>query len=412
LVSTDSGTVDRSSEATTSNTQAAQTAERRDLQQLPGQAQLTYVAALRESIQDKGFSEAIAQRVTTANRESTVRHYGFLWGRFSDWCDQRKIDSLQTNGPEISEFLVFLRDTEHKRPGTIQNYLTAISNVMRANRDYIPSLDPILKALMKSFWLASPRKSRISPDWDLAFVLDGLRRPPFEPLGTVEYKWLTFKTVFLVATGNRRSEIHAFLHDNLTHPERHGNWSSASIQIDPLFLAKNQTASNEPSSDFVTIPSLKDYLGPGLDDELLLCPVRALKKYYNRMDYFRSPEQKRLFISYNTGMETDITANTISNWLKQTIVYIYQHSTKKERKLFNIESTELKQVSAHDVRKLSTSWALDQHVPMHSILKACCWRAQTTFTSFYLQQMYNDRSKMFRLGPIVAAKHVVRPERR
>ena len=68
-----------------------------------------------------------------------------------------------------------------------------------------------------------------------------LGQPPFEPLGQIDMKHLTLKTVFLVtlATGHRRSEVHALRRDSL---QRREQWQSVTLYPDPHFVAKMQLA--------------------------------------------------------------------------------------------------------------------------------------------------------------------------
>lgn len=50
--------------------------------------------------------------------------------------------------------------------------------------------------LLSRFYKAKPvTKSQVLP-WDLRMVLDMLKRKTFEPLGTVDLKFVTLKTVF------------------------------------------------------------------------------------------------------------------------------------------------------------------------------------------------------------------------
>ena len=69
-------------------------------------------------------------------------------------------------------------------------------------------------------WIVStdrPKGRRGIPSWNLSLVLYQLTKAPFEPLKEASLKHLTFKTVFLLAlaSGKRRSEIHAWLHENI-----------------------------------------------------------------------------------------------------------------------------------------------------------------------------------------------------
>lgn len=64
-----------------------------------------------------------------------------------------------------------------------------------------------LEKLAKAYFIAPPPKRRLVPTWGIVFVLQSLGKPPFEPLGQVDLKFLTLKTLFLVdaASGRRVS---------------------------------------------------------------------------------------------------------------------------------------------------------------------------------------------------------------
>jgi hypothetical protein len=65
--------------------------------------------------------------------------------------------------------------------------------------------------LLSGLSIERPKPTRTMPTWDLALVLRSLLSSPFEPIGKASIKFLTFKTVFLLAlaTGARVSEINA-----------------------------------------------------------------------------------------------------------------------------------------------------------------------------------------------------------
>jgi hypothetical protein len=403
---------DSTSETAALSPAPAQTAPAEHISPEPRRAQPTYVAALELGTRGRGLSAVAARRAAMANRGSTIRHYSYLWSQFLDWCLPRQADPLGADRALIADFLIHLRTIKKYRPATIVNYLTAVSNVIRRQGTYTPSLDPDLKDLIKSFWKESPRKGRKPPSWNLAFILDALRRPPFTPLGTAKYKFLTWKTAFLVAfaTANRRSEIHAMLYENLLHPGEQ-DWSSVTIQLDPLFIAKNQPASGEPADDFIHIPGLASHIGHDMPEDLKLCPCEALRTYVLRSDHYRHESQKKLFISYYPAVEKDIAAPTISRWLKHTVLYVCKNSPRRLKERFDISPEDVASVTGHDIRKYGASWAMDRHIPINMILRSCGWRAQTTFTSFYLQKMFNSRTHMHHLGPVVAAKQVCQPPR-
>lgn len=67
----------------------------------------------------------------------------------------------------------------------------------------------ILRFLKAAWWLTVHRTRPTVPPWDLNVIVDALRRPPFEPLGVADLKWLSLKTAFLLAkiSARRVSEV-------------------------------------------------------------------------------------------------------------------------------------------------------------------------------------------------------------
>jgi hypothetical protein len=115
---------------------------------------------------------------------------------------------------QLSRFFVHLFKDRRLLPGTIQGYRSAIANHLYGKVQWDISRDPSLSRLIESFFRDRPAVDRCLPGWDLRVVLQALTKAPFEPLAMIPLKFLTLKTVFLVtlASGKRRSEIHALLH--------------------------------------------------------------------------------------------------------------------------------------------------------------------------------------------------------
>ena len=229
----------------------------------------------------------------------------------------------------------------------------------------------------------------------MSVVLHQLTKPPFEPMGESYLKYATLKTVFLLAlaSGKRRSEIHAWLHECI---RRQGQWSSVVLQPSPEFIAKNQLARKGPSSIApVQIPALAPVVGRDLEGDWTLCPVRALRFYLKKTVDLRKGN-KLLFVSFKKGFEKDICSSTISSWLKQAIQLCYSQAEDK--------TIEFHQVKAHNVRALVASRAFQGGTSVDQIMSACHWKSHNTFTSFYLKDLaFADREYLY-LGPIVAAQ--------
>ena len=258
-----------------------------------------------------------------------------------------------------------------------------------------PGSDPVLSELIRSFELARPVSRSLSPKWDLSVVLLALTKAPFEPLHQASLEHLTWKCVFLLtlASAKRRSEIHALSMDS--HCLRFNRDGSVSLAFQAGFLPKNQLPSAMPPP--ILIPSLAKQCGRD-DPDRLLCPVRTLKFYLKATENSRG-SRTRLFLPLSGTR--DISASTISRWVKATIKFAYNSVPA--------EDWNLLRVRPHELRALSTSWAFLHHAPLDEVLSAAFWRSATTFSSFYLRSFSTEIDDMYALGPIVAAQAVVAP---
>ena len=143
------------------------------------------------------------------------------------------------------------------------------------------SSHPVLRDLLRSFR---------PPAWDLAAVLTYLNSAVFEPLHVASLRNLTKKVLFILtlATAKRVGELQAlsrlvlFVH------------ADACVFYVPEFVAKTESLSNPIPRSFL-VKSLSDFAA-GLQEELLLCPVCALRIYLDRSALF-SPLPRRLFLS-------------------------------------------------------------------------------------------------------------------
>lgn len=268
---------------------------------------------------------------------------------------------------------------------------------LRLMKSWSASWEDDVAAFLRSMSIERPRSLTQAPKWDLSVVLRSLMGFPFEPMSQVDLKFVTWKTVFLVAmaTSQRRSELHALAFNRLAFTEG----GDAVLGWLPGFLAKNQAPSTCRRP--VTIPSLSGLVSRDLPDRTL-CPVRALKYYLDRTkDPVFRRGRERLFVSYREGFEREIAAPTISRWIICTIrrAYCETRVSPVLRRAANL--------SAHEVRALSTSWALYQGAALNDVLDAATWASHTTFSSHYLRDCSTLASGMLALGPVVSAGQVV-----
>ena len=164
---------------------------------------------------------------------------------FVKWCDTNKVDFRSPSVNQIADFLLYLFKERNLQPSTIEGYWTAIAGMVGNDRLNI-SKDENLTHLWDSFHRDKPKGMRGVPTWKLSLVLHQLTKAPFEPIRKASLKHLTFKTAFLfvLGSGKRRSEIHAWLNKNIRHRE---NWNQVSLYPSPSFLSNNQLARDGPA---------------------------------------------------------------------------------------------------------------------------------------------------------------------
>ena len=153
------------------------------------------------------------------------------------------------------------------------------------------------------------------------------------------------------------------------------------------FVAKTESLSNPLPCSFL-VASLSDFAA-GLDDKLLLCPVRALRIYLARTSSF-SPLPRCLFLSPRRPSHA-LSKNAISFFLCEVI-----HGSGAGK-------PEVSSVRAHVVMGISTSTGFHQNWSVASVLESATWRSSSVFASFYLRDLQHEFEGICSLGPFVAA---------
>ncbi|XP_069129272.1 uncharacterized protein [Argopecten irradians] len=199
------------------------------------------VKAISGGLAQAGFSSDVSARIARSIRSSSSAVYQSRWKIFCDWCIGRKIDPIKASVQLIADFLLYLFRERNLASGTIAGYRTTIASVLSFHDRREVGSSTSLSALIRGFSLDRPRVRQLAPQWNLALVLESLKGAPYEPLGSVSLKFLSFKTVFLLAfaSGRRRSDIHALsVHSSCIRWTRDS--SAVTLLTDPAFLAKNQ----------------------------------------------------------------------------------------------------------------------------------------------------------------------------
>ena len=283
---------------------------------------------------------------------------------------------------KVADFLCWLRSSKNLSVSSIKGYRSMLSAVFRF---HLPSLSthPVLRDLLRSFCLESAERQLRPPAWDLSLVLRYLNTPAFEPLSVAPLRALTQKVLFLLAlaTAKRVGELQA-LSSVVTFV--HGD---ACLSYVPQFVANSESLTRSIPRSFL-VKSLSDFAA-GLDDDLLLCPVRALRLFLDRTASL-APLRHHLFVSPRCPSRS-LSKNAISFFLRGVI-----SSAGASR-------PEVGRLRAHDVRSVSTSVAFHRNWSVSAVLESATWSSSSVFSSFYLSDLQHEYDGILSLGPFVAA---------
>ena len=191
-------------------------------------------------LQEQGFSVEVADRIAAPQRSSTRTTYKSKWALFEKWCRENLVDFSTPSVKQISEFSMYLYQDLNRCPSTSNGYRTAIIDTLCPAGHHIAQSSD-LHRLLSSFHRNRPKSSRNLPKWNLSVVLNELTKAPFEPMKDTDFKHLTLKTAFLLAlaSGKRRSEIHAFVANKVSNL---GQWEKGALFPSSDFIAKIQLA--------------------------------------------------------------------------------------------------------------------------------------------------------------------------
>ena len=365
----------------------------------PVRASVDCLSYLRRSVRQAGFSDTVAGQLTHCTRHSTRVNYQAKWVVYRSWCHRHGHSVSRPTVAKVADFLLCLHRSLSLSYSSIASYRSMLSSVFRF---ILPVLSShfVVHDLLRSFRLECPLSSSRVPPWDLLVVLQFRRCPPFEPLDSALLRSLTQKVLFLVslATARRVGELQAV--------SREVSFSGSDAYLSYLleFRAKIVSAVNPLPRSFC-VRSLDDFVGD-LPEELLLCPVRALRSYQARTSSLVS-RPRNLFVSPRSPSRY-LSKNALSFFLRDVISRAYSSSSSSASSSGPSSSASAPSSSrAHGIRGVATLWAFARNASLSSILGAASWASSSVFTSFYLSDVQFSSSRGFSLGPGVAAGSVV-----
>ncbi len=233
-----------------------------------------------------GLPPAVVETIIQARAPSTRQTYALKWSLFTTWCSSRREDPRRCT---IGVVLSFLQERLERRlsPSTLKVYVAAIA----AHHDAVDGRSlgkhDLIERFLKGARRMNPSRPPLVPSWDLSIVLAGLQRGPFEPLDSVDLKFLSLKKALLTALTSikRVGDLQAFSVSKeclVFGPV----YSHVVLRPRPGYVPKVPTT---PFRDQVV--NLQALPSEEADPALaLLCPVRALRIYVTRTRSVRSSE--------------------------------------------------------------------------------------------------------------------------
>ena len=322
----------------------------------PPRASADCVSYIERSARAFGFTSAVAHQLARCRRPSTRVNYEVKWSVFRAWCHRHGHSVSRPTIPKIASFLLYLRRSLSLLCSSIASYRSVLSGVFR-------------------------------------FVLFFLCGAPFEPLSSCSLWDFSRKVVFLVAlaTAHRVGELQAL---SAVVSE---SGADPFLSYLPEFQAKAESESRPFPRSFC-VRSLADFVGD-LPEELLLCPVGALRVYLSRT--FSLPSRPRALFVSPRSPSRPLSKNALSFFLRDVIAEAYSSSglslpsTVSSYSLSSSASSSRPHspVRAHGVRGIEASWAFHRNASLSSILKVATWSSASVFTSFYLSDVQFSSSQ-------------------
>ncbi len=267
--------------------------------------------------------------------------------------------------------LSFLQERLERRlsPSTLKVYVAAIAAHHDAVEGRSLGKHDLIVRFLKGARRKNPFRPPLVPSWDLSIVLAGLQRGPFEPLDSVELKFLSLKTALLTALTSIKQvgDLQAFSVSEeclVFGPV----YSHIVLRPRPGYVPQVPTTPfRDQVGNLQALPS--EEAAPAL---ALLCPVRALRIYVDRTRSVRS--SKQLFV-WHGGQQKGkaVSKQRLAHWIVEAVALAYQSQG---------EPCPLG-VRAQSTRSVVSSHALAHGASLADICRAAGWATPNTFARFY-----------------------------
>ncbi|XP_071967906.1 uncharacterized protein [Engystomops pustulosus] len=331
----------------------------------------------RELLLRKGLSSRVVNTLQASRKPVTFAIYHKIWKKFVSFCGDKPPSQ---DNPNIFQVLEFLQAGLER--GLSTSTLKVQVSALGAFHDCCLMDNRWVKRFITASSRIHPQVLTKIPTWDLTLVLNTLSKGPFEPIGNIDIRNLTLKTVFLVAitSARRLGELQAI---SIQEPYLKILDDRIIITLDSAFLPK--VVSNFHRNQEIILPSFCSNPTSSREAEWHTLDVRRMV-----LKYLQSTEEWRvdnnLFIQFqgpNKGKKA--SKITIARWLKMAI-----------SKCYNLQNKPVPlNIKAHSTRAMSTSWAERRGATLDQICRAATWASQNTFIKHYRLDIPKNKDLAF-----------------
>ena len=286
-------------------------------------------------------------------------------------------DPVTETVPQVLEFLTILA-SENKATSTIKGYITAIARRHDLVEGVPLGCHPLVMQWSRGLGQMRPMAAPVLPSWRLELVLAALSKPPFEPIRIADMKFLTWKTVFLIAitSARRVSELQALCY---LEPYTVFRATNVTMATNSRFVPKVNSAFH--TSQLIQLPAMHEEDSAQLRS---LCVRRSLVHYIERTAKYRTKQgSDQLFLTYGGGRSTPkgtpVSKVRLSKWIVELIQYAYEE----------LGLAAPQGVKAHSTRAQATSWAALVGVEPRKICEAATWSSSCTFAKHYSLDLFH-----------------------
>jgi hypothetical protein len=309
------------------------------------------LAALRRCLGERGLSPKVIELVLGAARTNTHATYQSAWVSWSSWCRERTVDPLSAS---VNDVLTFLSDyfDSGKSYSTVNIARSMLSTTLSMTEEGTEfGKNPLVTKLMKGIYNKKPPLPKYGSTWDPSIVLSHFNAKANGP-GELSILKLARKLATLLA---------------MTSLSRCADLASIRLQ--------SVSFSGRGAAFSLDRPRKAQHAGPlhslsigAWSQNPAICPVFCLRQYIDRTASLRNESNNNSLFIGSTKPHKPVSSSTIGRWIKDQL------------KEAGIDTTVY---SAHSVRGAAASKAVNNGVPIQSILNQGHWTSESTFARFY-----------------------------